>query len=200
MMVDAELRPLSPRAYLMAMPAILPRYTVDDLDSFPDDGNRYELLDGMLLVTPAPMPPHEFVVIRIREALGAYLGKSAMVFTRGAVQIRPRNHLEPDLLVLPATERVARRWSDVRGFWLAVEVSGHGSRVYDRDFKHAAYRALGVAEAWRADLRDRCIDVSRSDRPGVVTIRDRLEWQAPGFPTGLSLALAEVFAGIDDDE
>ena len=50
------------------MPAILPRYTVDDLDSFPDDGNRYELLDGRLLVTPAPMPPHEFVVLRIREA------------------------------------------------------------------------------------------------------------------------------------
>ena len=31
----------------------VPRYTVDDLDTFPEDGNRYELLDGVLLVTPA---------------------------------------------------------------------------------------------------------------------------------------------------
>ncbi len=200
MMTDAELRLLSPRTYLLAMPAILPRYTVDDLDSFPDDGNRYELLDGRLLVTPAPMPPHEFVVLRIREALTAYLGRAAMVFTHGAVQVRPRNHLEPDLLVLPATVRVARSWGEMRGFWLAVEVSGLGSRVYDRDYKHAGYHALGVTEVWRADLRDRCIEVSRLDRPGVMTIRDRLEWRAPGFPTGLSIELQEVFAGIEHDD
>jgi hypothetical protein len=39
------------------MPVSVPRYTVDDLDAFPDDGNRYELLDGVLLVTPAPAVP-----------------------------------------------------------------------------------------------------------------------------------------------
>ena len=38
----------------MAMAITVPHYTVDDLDDFPDDGNRYELLDGVLLVTPAP--------------------------------------------------------------------------------------------------------------------------------------------------
>lgn len=184
----------------MAMPSMLPQYTVEDLDRFPDDGNRYELLDGALLVTPAPMPPHEVVVLRIRDALVAYLGKAAMVFTHGAVQVRPRNHLEPDLLVLPASVPVARLWSEIRGFWLVVEVSGRGSRLYDRDFKHAAYHALGVAEVWRADLRDRCLDVSRSDRPGVVSRRDRLEWRAPGASTSVSFDLHEVFAGIDDDE
>lgn len=40
------------------MPITAPRYTVEDLDRFPDDGNRYELLDGMLLVTPAPSDVH----------------------------------------------------------------------------------------------------------------------------------------------
>jgi hypothetical protein len=38
----------------MGMAVSVPRYTVDDLEGFPDDGDRYELLDGILLVTPAP--------------------------------------------------------------------------------------------------------------------------------------------------
>ena len=42
----------------MAMAITVPRYTIDDLDRFPDDGNRYEIVDGVLLVTPAPGTPH----------------------------------------------------------------------------------------------------------------------------------------------
>src|ERR1043166_5242305 len=51
----AELPPLSPSRYVMAMSVAVPRYTLEDLESFPDDGNRYELVDGILLVTPAPI-------------------------------------------------------------------------------------------------------------------------------------------------
>ncbi|MFN0177790.1 MAG: Uma2 family endonuclease [Gemmatimonadales bacterium] len=184
----------------MAMPVMVPRYTVDDLDSFPDDGNRYELLDGVLLVSPAPMPPHEFVVIRIRDQLISYLGSVASVLTSGAVQVKPKNHLEPDLLVMPASVSVARDWSKIRGFWLAVEVSGRGSRIYDRDFKQAAYLALGVAEAWRVDLRDHSIDVSVPGSAGVTTFRDQLTWWPPGFDTEFSLDIPAVFAGIEDDD
>ena len=190
----------SPRPYLMAMPVMVPRYTIEDLDSFPDDGNRYELLDGVLLVTPAPMPPHELVLLRIRNELIHYLGERAHVFTHGAVQVRPRNHLEPDLLVLPATVPVAKRWGDIHGFWLAVEVSGRGSRVYDRDFKQSAYRALGVAEAGRVDLGDHRIEVSRPDEQGILAFPDWLAWRAPGFSAALSLDVRAVFEGIEDDD
>jgi hypothetical protein len=41
----------------MAMPATVARYTLQDLESFLNDGNRYELVDGILLVTPAPLLP-----------------------------------------------------------------------------------------------------------------------------------------------
>jgi hypothetical protein len=44
------------------MPALLPRYSLEDLARFPDDRNRYELVAGHLLVTPEPAPPHELVV------------------------------------------------------------------------------------------------------------------------------------------
>jgi len=38
------------------------RWTADDLDRLPDDGNKYEVVDGRLLVTPAPAPSHELVI------------------------------------------------------------------------------------------------------------------------------------------
>ena len=49
----------------MAMAITVPLYTVDDLEHFPDDGNRYELLDGVLLVTPQAAAVHQVVANRI---------------------------------------------------------------------------------------------------------------------------------------
>src|SRR5258708_3717812 len=151
----------------MAMPLAVPRYTLEDLESFPDDGNRYELVDGILLVTPAPMPPHELVVSRIATWLTRLRGAPprAMVMTRGVVEIAPNVHMEPDTLVVPLTEPMDGKWTDVRVYWLAVEVSGRGSRIYDRDHKRPAYLPAGVQEVCPADLKARCIFVSKPGAP-----------------------------------
>ena len=53
----------------MGMAISLPKYTVDDLEQFPEDGNRYELLDGMLLVTPAPTNAHQIIANRLQVRL-----------------------------------------------------------------------------------------------------------------------------------
>ena len=114
----------------MAMPVVVPRYTLSDLESFPDDGCRYELLDGVLLVTPAPALRHELVVARIVRALtGCLPAGLAEVFARGSVEVEPNLHLEPDVLVVPSAELAAgmdpdTRWTTIRHWWLAVEVSG----------------------------------------------------------------------------
>jgi Uma2 family endonuclease len=184
----------------MAMPLAVPRYTVEDLESFPDDGNRYELLDGILLVSPAPLPPHELVVQRLTYELTLYLGKQARVFTHGAVQLLPRTSLEPDLLVLPAHEPVRRTWARISGWWLAIEVSGKGSRIYDRDFKHAAYLRLGVREAWRADLAERCVYVIRSPDEPVQRCEDWLVWHPPEFAQPFRVEIGALFQGIDSDD
>ncbi|HEV8599484.1 MAG TPA: Uma2 family endonuclease [Gemmatimonadales bacterium] len=180
------------------MPLVVPRYTLSDLASFPDDGSRYELLDGLLLVTPAPALPHERVVARIVRALTGYLPADlAEVFARGSVEVEPNVHLEPDVLVVPSGELAARtssdaRWTDIRRWWLAVEVSGEGSSLYDRDYKGPAYLALGVREMWRVDLRERCVFVSR---PGVSEVRhaDVVAWHPAERPEPLLLTVPELF-------
>ncbi len=186
----------------MAMPLAVPRYTLEDLSSFPDDGCRYELVDGFLLVTPAPMPPHEVVVSRLARWLDRRLGDPprALVLTHGAVEIAPNVHMEPDTLVVPVTEPMQGQWTDVRVFWLAVEVSGRGSRIYDRDYKGPAYLRAGVQEVWRADLREQCIFVSRPDAPEEERRVDSLSWQPPGLTHPLVLDVRAVFEGVSGDD
>ena len=53
----------------MAMAATIPHYTVADLEHFPNDGNRYALLDGVLLVTPAPNAALQLLSARLIHIL-----------------------------------------------------------------------------------------------------------------------------------
>lgn len=177
----------------MGMALAVPQYTVRDLESFPDDGNRYELLDGALLVTPAPAPGHQAVALRLVLMLGDYLRPSgAQVYTPGCVEIEPKVHLEPDILVVPALEPIAKRWNEIRSWWLAVEVSGRDSMVYDRDFKFAAYSALGVRDVWRVDTHDQCV-VEKSGAAHPQSHYGRFEWQPEGFAGSLTIDVPALF-------
>jgi Uma2 family endonuclease len=182
----------------MVMPIVVPRYTIRDLDSFPDDGCRYELLDGELLVTPAPAPLHQLVVAQIVRALAGHLAPEiATVFSPGSVEVEPKVHLEPDILVVPARALGAgigldTRWSAIREWWLAVEVSGEGSTPYDRDYKGPAYLTLGVQEVWRVDLLARSVYTSRLGSPEVAE-SDRITWYPPNQTAPLVLSVRNLF-------
>jgi Uma2 family endonuclease len=178
----------------MAMPLVAPRYTIADLDRFPDDGNRYELLGGVLLVTPAPGAPHQVALGRITVALSVYLGLSgqATVATPGVIQVDDDTQLEPDLLVIPARYADRPSWRQMTDWWLAVEVSGRDSRVYDRDFKTGAYLRVGVREVWRVDLRDRTVYVSRQGEPADVPHAERLIWHPAEMDEPLDLDLTTI--------
>ena len=63
----------------MAMAISVPRYTLADLERFPDDGSRYELLDGVLSVTPAPSNAHHVIVSRLQLPLMQWvMGRAAV--------------------------------------------------------------------------------------------------------------------------
>ena len=179
----------------MAMPLAVPRFTIADLDRLPDDGNRYELLRGVLLVTPAPGPHHQVVLGRLTVELGAYLRTTgaAIVVTPGVIQLDDDTQLEPDLLVIPSALAEQTSWRRMKGWWLAVEVSGRASRIYDRDFKRDAYLGLGVREVWRLDLQERRLYRTRPGAAGEAPFLDRLTWHPPEMLEPLALDLPALF-------
>ena len=175
----------------------VPRYTVDDIDRFPEDGNRYELLDGVLLVTPAPRAVHQIVVSRIQYRLTKAVGAPghAHVVGPGAISVPPGTQLQPDILVYPSRFSPTTDWVRITEYWLAVEVLSRSSRMYDREFKRDAYFALGLREVWLVDARNECVEVCRDRGPGEIT-RDVIEWRPPALDVTVSMPLDQVFAGI----
>lgn len=185
----------------MGMAISVPQFTVAELEEFPDDGNRYELLDGMPIVAPGPMPPHQVVALRIATAfvIGLQQSGHAMVIAPGAISAPPRTQLEPDVLVVPARFVGVEKWTDGTEHWLAVEVLSRSSRMYDRRYKRDAYLDLGVREAWLVDPEEKCIEATRVR--GVIdtftdTFTDTIEWRDPIAPVAVPIELRELFRGL----
>jgi Uma2 family endonuclease len=124
-------------------------FTVGDLDRMPDDGHRYELLDGMLIVSPAPGLPHQRVAVTLCHALELACPEDLVVFPNVGVRLGTRSALEPDAVV-------ARR-SDVSGVrltrppMLVAEILSPDSMLRDLNLKKAAYERFGVPSYWVID-------------------------------------------------
>jgi Uma2 family endonuclease len=180
----------------MVMVLPVPRFTIDMLDDFPDDGTRYELLEGSLLVTPAPSVHHQIVATRLVTILAHAVGNAAHVVAVGAIQRGDNTQLQPDILVWPASYPPEADWREVSGWWLAVEVMSPSSRIYDREVKRAAYLALGVEEYWLVDRRARSIEVWKRGQATSAIVNDVLEWQPASLGRTVAIDLAKVFEGI----
>jgi len=178
------------------MALTVPRYTVADLDLLPDDGNRYEVLAGTLLVTPSPSLAHQGVAARLSALFASHLlARRLALFSPGVVTAPPMTQLQPDLLIVPPRFTLGISWAEISEHWLAVEILSRSSRVYDREFKRDAYLALGVREVWLVDLRDRSIEVCTQPGEGRL-MRDAVTWSMPDGDVFVHVELAELFDGI----
>lgn len=182
----------------MAMPVRVPTYTTDDLRAFPHDGCRHELLDGMLIVTPAPGSPHQLVISRLHVLLAIYIGDpgSAWVASPGEIEVAPKTLLDPDLLVCPTRFAPGTPWTKISGWWLAVEVFSRSSKRYDRDFKRDAYLDLGVRDVWLVDRVEKAIFVSKLGAKKDVRFTGRFTWHPDEMPEPLVIDCGGVFRGL----
>jgi Uma2 family endonuclease len=167
--------------------------TYADYVALPDDGKRYEILDGELFVTPAPGRPHQRVVMRLTGMLDAHVTAHHL----GEVNVAPFDVIlsdpsivQPDIIFVAANRMVG--FSN-RGFegapTLAVEVLSRSTSRVDRNTKLKLYERHGVPYYWIVDPDGRTIDVyrltgSRYGRPTRLS-GDRLV-DLPPFP-GLRL-------------
>ncbi len=124
-------------------------FTVSDLDRMPDDGHRYELLDGTLIVSPAPGPPHQRVAVMLCHVLELACPADLIVFPNVGVRIGPRSALEPDVVVArPADVSGARL---ARPPLLVAEILSPDSALRDLNLKKAAYERFGIPSYWVID-------------------------------------------------
>jgi Uma2 family endonuclease len=183
----------------MGMPDTARHYTVDDVLAFPEDGNRYELVDGELLVTPAPAQRHEIVLPRLAIQAYQYVaslpGVAQTFFSRGDVIWGPGEYVQPDLFVVPVHE-VTGNWRDCQHLLLVAEIVSPSSARVDRVRKRALYQRRGVATYWVVDPDARVVEVWQpdQDRPEIVT--DVLRWRVTPEATELEIDVPSLFVGL----
>lgn len=140
----------------MAAPTIASRpFTTDDLDAMPEDGRRYELIDGQLLVSPSPAWQHQEVGLALAVLLRAACPRQLRVVA-APFDVRPdrRNTVQPDVLVA-SYEGLTFGGQPVKNLptapLLAVEVLSPSSGLTDPTLKRAFYARLGVRSFWIVD-------------------------------------------------
>lgn len=124
--------------------------TADDLAVLPDDGHRYELVDGTLIVTPAPSWRHQRAVVRLVTALvGAAPAELEVLTAPFDVHLADDTVLQPDVLVCRQTDLTERNLPVTP--LLAVEVLSPSTRLVDLNLKRARYEAAGCPSYWVVD-------------------------------------------------
>src|SRR6266566_3321850 len=122
-------------------------YTADMVRALPDDGNRYEVVHGELLVTPAPRLWHQKLVGRLYSALEGYLRDQPVgeAFTAPADISWGRHVLvQPDVFVVPRAEARSLDWTAIRSLLLAAEILSPSSQRADRFTKRRLYQERSV--------------------------------------------------------
>ena len=134
---------------MTVMPGGGAEWTVDDLDALPDDGLRYELLDGILLVSPAPTRRHQRAVVQLGLLL-ATACPAQMETLVAPLDWRPDSgtSLQPDVLVLKDRDLAA---AAKESMILAVEVLSPSTRRKDTIYKRSKYEDAGVPSYWIVD-------------------------------------------------
>lgn len=198
----------------MHMVAPAKHWSADAVRALPDDGRRYELIDGILHVngvevpsgdlasldpsmTPSPRPAHQrraFALARIladyveREMCGeVFLSPADLELTAGAI-------VQPDVFVTRLFDGgPPLEWNTVSSLLLAVEVLSPSSARTDRIRKRAYYQRAGVPEYWIVDNDAQVIERWRpgEERPEISS--QRITWQPDGATEALVIDLEKFF-------
>lgn len=139
------------------------RWTYRDYAAIPDDGHRYEVVDGVLYMAPSPNRWHQKTSGRLFRYLSAHVedtGLGEVYEPPFDVELAPKVVVQPDVIVVLHAN--LEKITDARIIGapdLLVEVSSPGTVGYDRSKKQAAYAHAGVPEYWIADPWSRTIEV-----------------------------------------
>ncbi len=166
-------------------------WTYDDYAALPDDGHRYEVMNGVLLMAPAPGGAHQDSVLRF----ALHLFNHVEVVGLGKVRLAPFDVMltadrvvQPDVLVV-LNENLGKLTPSrmIGAPDLVIEIMSPGTATYDRLSKYEAYEQAEVPEYWIANPRTQSVEVlilqdGKYHSQGIFRGSDALPSQvAPGI-------------------
>jgi Uma2 family endonuclease len=177
-------------------------WTYEDYKLLPDDGRRYEVIRGVLYVSPAPSIVHQRTVSRLFRALDRFVMGHAL----GELLVAPLDILlpkgiaspvQPDLVFFRAGNEPADDAQNFQGVPdLVIEVLSPRTRRLDLNVKLAAYLEAGVPEVWFADSRPRTLSIyglSEDGKSYVELSKGRQGESVASRLLGLRLEVSEIF-------
>ena len=177
-----------------------PYYTAGMARAMPDDGNRYEVVYGELLVTPMPRMLHQVVVGRLTFALAQYLQSYPVGLVFGVAGDitwgREDVLVQPDVFVALLDEVRALDWELIRDLLLVAEVLSPSSLKHDRFTKRRRYQDAGVPLYWIVDADARVVEVWTPNDAFPRIERERLVWHPTGTEQPFVLSLDELLRPI----
>jgi Uma2 family endonuclease len=178
-------------------------WSVADLADLPDDGNRYEVIDGELHVTPAPTWDHQRAVARLDRLLAPYVERERLgdvLIAPADVIFSPKRGVQPDLFVAPLVDgKRPRSFKEAERLLLAVEALSPSTARWDRVKKRRLYRDERVPEYWIVDLEARLIERSTPASEAVDVLTERLVWHPDGAREPFSMDVEQYFRDVLDD-
>jgi Uma2 family endonuclease len=164
----------------------------------PDDGHRYELVSGELVVTPSPAWIHQSVGMALSFRIRTYLATvpvGSILYAPADLAFGEDEILQPDLFVIPLGDQgPIRSWTEVTRLLLAIEIVSPSSARYDRQLKRHRYQRAGIPEYWIVDPDARLIERWRPEDSRPEVLGRVLVWQPDPSQGALEIDLPALFA------
>lgn len=184
----------------MGMPQAANQWTVEQVLALPSDGNRYEIVDGELLVSPSPELHHQDAVLALAARLLAYVrstGFGHVSISPADIELDEKTLVQPDIFVWEYPEgRRPDRWREIDTILLAIEVLSPSTARQDRQVKRVRYQRQGIPEYWIVDLDSRLFERWRpgDERPEIL--HDTLQWAPEDGKPSLMIDVQAFFREI----
>ncbi len=184
----------------MGMPDLARTWTRDDVLALPDDGNRYELVDGELLVSPSPRGLHQRAVVSLFRLVDPYVRANrlgAVCLAPADLDLRSGQLVQPDLFVGGLIDgREPIEWADFKIPILVAEVLSPSTARYDRVTKRRRYQRSGIPTYWIIDLDARVVEVWFPGAQKAVMTDAMLSWAPDGVSDALAIDLPGYFREV----
>lgn len=180
----------------MVMPLAPEHWTADMVLALPEDGQRYEVVHGDLLVSPPPQATHQRVAGNIAFALKQYCrehGLGEVMSGPAAVSWNSGSLVQPDVFVVHPSQAGRSDWRAVTLIDLVVEVLSPSTAHHDRTSKRKLYQDNRVGTLWLVDTDRRQVEVWTPDARFPAIETERVTWHPAGLAAPLVIEIAEFF-------